>query len=58
MDASLLATRWYDSDLSNEEWDKTYENLLAYCHLDTLATVEILKVISEIVFSSDNRGSG
>ncbi len=43
--ASLIAERWYDNALSDQEWKNARKNLLKYCGLDTLAMVEILKVL-------------
>ncbi|MCP4602390.1 MAG: DUF2779 domain-containing protein [Proteobacteria bacterium] len=48
-DVSLLATRWYENDMSEDEWEKTCENLQKYCHLDTLAMVEILKKLRQVI---------
>jgi hypothetical protein len=48
-DASLIAERWYDNDLPDEAWEKAYDNLLKYCRLDTLAMVEILRVLRNVV---------
>ena len=43
--ASLKYERWLFGEMEAEEWDKTYWDLLNYCKLDTLAMVEILRVL-------------
>ena len=41
--ASLAYERWLMGDLPDNEWPATRTALLKYCHLDTLAMVEILR---------------
>ena len=43
--ASLAYERWMLGQMPDEEWKGTYDALLKYCELDTLAMVEILKVV-------------
>ena len=45
--ASLKYERWLFGEMEAEEWEKTYQDLLNYCKLDTLAMVEILKVLQK-----------
>ncbi|MBF0431842.1 MAG: DUF2779 domain-containing protein [Fibrobacteria bacterium] len=47
--AFLRAQKWYSGDMPEEEWEKNYNNLLKYCELDTLAMVEILRKLYEVV---------
>jgi len=43
--ASLFAELWYCGKMNETEWKKTRKDLLKYCKLDTLAMVEVLKVL-------------
>jgi Domain of unknown function(DUF2779) len=43
--ASLKYELWATREMDEAEWEKTYQNLLKYCELDTLAMVEILSVL-------------
>jgi len=43
--ASLKYELWATGEMKDAEWGKTYKDLLKYCGLDTLAMVEILKVL-------------
>lgn len=47
--ASLKAELWYGGEMEAREWEKTCDDLLKYCKLDTWAMVEILKVLQEAV---------
>ena len=47
--ASLAYERWLMGDMADEEWQATYEALLRYCELDTLAMVEILKKLYDVI---------
>lgn len=44
-EASLIAELWYDGKMDQEEWEQRYSELLQYCALDTLAMVEVLKIL-------------
>ena len=46
--ASLKAEKWYSGYMGKEEWKKTYRDLIKYCKLDTLAMVEILRVLKKV----------
>ena len=43
--ASLKYELWVTGEMDEAEWEKTYQDLLKYCELDTLAMVEILRVL-------------
>ncbi|MBD3347269.1 MAG: DUF2779 domain-containing protein [Chitinivibrionales bacterium] len=43
--ASLQAELWYDNQIDGKEWKQVYAALQEYCKLDTLAMVEILRVL-------------
>jgi hypothetical protein len=45
--ASLKYERWLFGEMETKEWRKTYRDLLQYCNLDTLAMVEIMKVLKK-----------
>jgi len=44
-EASLTAELWYAGKMDQEEWEQRYSELLQYCALDTLAMVEVLKIL-------------
>ena len=46
--ASLAYERWMMGQTPDEEWKKTYDALLKYCEFDTLAMVEILKIVKGV----------
>ena len=43
--ASLKYELWATGEMKRAEWEKIYKDLLKYCGLDTLAMVEILRVL-------------
>lgn len=47
--ASLKYELWLTGEMEGKEWNKTYKNLLKYCDLDTIAMVEIMRVLYEAV---------
>lgn len=47
--ASLIAEQRYAEELDESEWKKQRSELLKYCELDTLAMVEILKKLYELI---------
>jgi hypothetical protein len=44
-DASLKYLAWQDGAMDEKEWAQVYEDLRKYCGLDTMAMVEIMKVL-------------
>lgn len=46
--ASLAYENWMRGEMTDKEWKRTHRALLKYCKLDTLAMVEILKVLGVI----------
>jgi hypothetical protein len=49
--ASLKYERWIFGEIAEAEWEATYQNLLEYCKLDTLAMVEIMRVLYAAAFT-------
>ena len=43
--AGLKYELWLSGEMEEKEWQKTHKNLLEYCGLDTLAMVEIMRVL-------------
>ena len=48
-EASGILASYCDGSLPQDEWDKVRDDLLAYCELDTFGTVELLRVLREVV---------
>ena len=48
-EASIIYQEFINGNISLQEWYNIKQHLLEYCKLDTLAMVEILKVINTVV---------
>jgi len=46
---SIMATKWFRNELSDQEWENLRAPMLEYCSRDTLGTVEILKALLKAV---------
>ncbi len=47
--ASLMYLKALKNEISEEEKEKVYEDLLDYCRLDTLAEVRLLEALYRVV---------